>query len=327
LLFQNKETIIKTDSKITICWDGGMVSDFESRLHTRKPGESLLPKGNRFPLSACALLGFWVRITASLLPTKAVEQKGANASGCEGIPVPALQIFKTSFHYLIMSQDKIPLPEPLFSLIGGVERGAITNFYGPPGVGKTNICLLAALECLIKNGKVIFIDTEGGVSFERIRQITGNEEIFKKMILIEPKDFKEQEKIIKSLENESVDMIILDSAVALYRLECADPTKETLEANKKLSIQLSILSNLARKKNIPVLITAHTFKDWDSGENKIIGGDSIKYWSKSIVFLEHTGKTGERKASIVKHRSLPEGRSVKFMIVNEGIKPSGFKIF
>ena len=45
------------------------------------------------------------------------------------------------------------------------------------------------------------------------------------------------------------------------------------------------------------------------------------------MFLEHTGRMGERKATIVKHRSIPEGKSVKFEIINEGVRPSGFRIF
>jgi len=227
-----------------------------------------------------------------------------------------------------MNQEKILLPEPFHSLTGGIERGTITNFYGPPGVGKTNLCILAALECIRRGGKVVYIDTEGGLSPERVKQTSMDDmDVFKNIILIEPKTFEEQGVVIKNLENQDFDMIILDSSVALYRLKCADPTKETLEANKELSIQLSVLSNLARRKNIPVIITAHTFKNWDTGENQIIGGDSIKYWSKSIIFLEHTGKMGERKATVFKHRSIPEGRSIKFEIVNEGIKPSGFRIF
>jgi DNA repair protein RadB len=228
---------------------------------------------------------------------------------------------------MIMNQEKILLPEPFHSLTGGIEKGAITNFYGPPGVGKTNMCILAMMECIRKGGRVVYIDTEGGLSPERIRQISMGDEVFEKMVLIEPRTFEEQGVVIKNLENQDFDMLVLDSSVALYRLKCADPTKETLEANKELSIQLSILSNLARKKKIPVIITAHTFKNWETGENRIIGGDSIKYWSKSIIFIEHTGKMGERKATIVKHRSMPEGRHVKFELVEEGVKPSGFRIF
>ena len=76
-----------------------------------------------------------------------------------------------------------------------------------------------------------------------------------------------------------------------------------------------------------MIVTTHTYKNWDTGENDVIGGDSIKYWSKAIIFLERTGKDGERRAIIAKHRSQPEGKTVKFVITEDGIKPSGFKIF
>ncbi len=225
--------------------------------------------------------------------------------------------------------NHLRLPEPLSELMGGIENGALTNFYGPPGVGKTNICILAALEFVKNGGKVFFIDTEGGLSPERMKQIAGDisDKFLEEIRIFNPKNYKEQSDVIKDIEKLKSGMIIVDSVVALYRLECADPNKETLEANKELSIQLSILSNIAREKQTPVIITSHVYKDWDTGEAHIIGGDTIRYWSKAIILLESTGRSGERKATLVKHRSIPEGRSVKFEITNDGIKPSKFKIF
>ncbi|MEM5812494.1 MAG: DNA repair and recombination protein RadB [Candidatus Aenigmatarchaeota archaeon] len=222
----------------------------------------------------------------------------------------------------------ISLPEPLSSIISKLEPQTITNFYGGPGTGKTNICLLAAIECINKGGFVTYIDTEGGFSLQRIKQLTKNpERILEKITLLEPKTFEEQGKIIRSLERQKSDLIILDSAVALYRLEYADPKAETIEAHRELSKQISVLSSIAREKNIPVIITTHVFQNWDTGESEMVGGEMMKYWSKAIVYLEKTGRASERKATIVKHRWLPEGGSVKFVIVEDGIKPSGFRIF
>ena len=224
----------------------------------------------------------------------------------------------------------IPLPEPLNSIIARLEPKTVTNFYGGPGTGKTNLCLMAAIECIKSGGCVTYIDTEGGFSKERLCQLTKEpDHCLQKITLLEPKTFEEQGKVIRALEKEKhkADLIILDSAVALYRLEYADPKAETLEAHRELSKQISILSTLSRDKNIPVIITAHTFQNWDTGQNEVVGGDMIKYWSKAIVYLERTNKTSERKATIVKHRWVPEGGTVKFVIVEDGIKPSGFRIF
>ena len=58
-------------------------------------------------------------------------------------------------------------------LHGGYERGVITMIAGPPASGKTNFVLLAACSQAKKGNKVIFIDTEGGFSVERVKQIVG----------------------------------------------------------------------------------------------------------------------------------------------------------
>ncbi len=232
----------------------------------------------------------------------------------------------------------VNLPEPIRSLIKNLEPKAITNIFGGPGTGKTNLCLLAAVDCVKKGGNVVFIDTEGGFSLERLKQVTvDHRPVLEKIKLVEPKDFEEQNKVIRMLEKEKSDLIILDSAVALYRLHNSEkidkvskkcvPDMFRAEANRELSRQLSVLSNIARGKNIPVLITTHSFRNWDTKTDDIVGGDCVKYWSKSIVHLEKTGKISERKATIVKHRSRPEGENVKFIITQNGIKPSGFKLF
>lgn len=222
----------------------------------------------------------------------------------------------------------LPFPEPLGGLMKGIEHGALTNIFGGPGTGKTNCCILAAVEAARKGRKTVYIDTEGGFSPERLGQVAKNpSSTLKNIMLVEPKTFREQGKVIRDLQGTDAGLVVVDSVVALYRLEYTDPKVEVLEASRELSRQLADLSNIAREKGIPVLVTAHTFKNWDTGENEVIGGNVLKYWSKAIMFLERTGRTSERRATITKHRHIAEGGSVKFELAQEGIKPSGFRIF
>jgi DNA repair protein RadB len=227
----------------------------------------------------------------------------------------------------VKSHGFLILPEPLFSLIKGLERRAVTNFYGAPGTGKTNICLISAIEVLKTGGQVVYVDTEGSFSFDRFRQLSKNENYLDKLKILEAKSFKEQSKIIRNLQEIEADLIVVDSAVSLYRLESSENNGYSVEANRELSKQLSILSNIARERSIPVIITSHTFKNWETGENEIIGGDPMRYWSKAMIFIEKTNKMGERKVIVTKHRSIEEGKSVKLQITEDGIKPSKFSIF
>ena len=59
-------------------------------------------------------------------------------------------------------------------LYGGYERDVISMLAGPPGSGKTNFTILAACSQARKGNKVIFVDTEGGFSIDRVRQIVGD---------------------------------------------------------------------------------------------------------------------------------------------------------
>jgi DNA repair protein RadB len=231
---------------------------------------------------------------------------------------------------------EIMFPEPLHSLMNGLEPGAITNFYGTPGTGKTNLCILAAVDCCRKGGRVVYIDTEGGLSLERMRQVAGSdfEDVIARMEIVEPKDLDEQTRAVRKLRERDADIVILDSSVALYRVEHAKMNERVdnnskkcemdsvMVANRELSKQLSVLSALARERRIPVIITTHAFKSWANGGYDLVGGDPVRYWSKSIIFLEKTGKTHERRARIIKHRSQAENREAKFMLVQDGIKPS-----
>ncbi len=83
-------------------------------------------------------------------------------------------------------------------LYGGYEKDVITMIAGPPGCGKTNMCILTACSQAKKENKVIYIDTEGGFSVERVKQIVGEnyENVLKNIFLLEPTNFEEQKNVL-----------------------------------------------------------------------------------------------------------------------------------
>jgi len=224
-------------------------------------------------------------------------------------------------------KSKIPIGCSIDNIIGGgVESGGLTQFYGPPGSGKTNIALKLAVQCAKNGGKVIFIDTEGGLSIERIKQISKDDfnNLAGKIIIFEPTTFQEQDEVLKKIENivesgrEKVELVILDSAVALYRLKEGN----SAQINRELGKQMALLARIARKYDIAVIITNHIYSVFDANGNDEIapvGGTILKYWSKIMVELEKGDGTGERFAILKRHKSRPEGLKVKFKIVEGGL--------
>ena len=207
-------------------------------------------------------------------------------------------------------------------LMGGLETKTITQLYGPPASGKTNLCLLAAVRCVQQGRKVIFIDTEGGHSIERLKQIAGAKpkDVLEKIYFYEPACFSDQQFIIDNLDymmSHDIGLVILDSAVAFYRHERND--ENAAELNKALASQLSRLSSLARKYNLAVIITTQVYSSYDS-ENTVepVGGSVLKYWSKVVIELKKEGRDIE--AVLVRHRELPEGLKTRFRITDDGIE-------
>ena len=208
-------------------------------------------------------------------------------------------------------------------LCGGFEKGIISTIFGPSSAGKSNIAILAALAVANQGKKVIFVDTEGGFSTERISQVDKNyKQLLKNMLILNPTTFEEQKKIFTKLRDavngEKVGLIVVDSIAMLYRLQKGSE-EEIRITNKEMANQLAILSEIARKKNLAVLVTNQVYADFENkGNVHMVGGDLLKYWSKCIVKLDITD--GIRKASIFKHRSIPEGKAAYFEIVESGLK-------
>ncbi|MBU2576616.1 MAG: DNA repair and recombination protein RadB [Nanoarchaeota archaeon] len=227
-------------------------------------------------------------------------------------------------------------------LFGGYETDIITTFYGPGGSGKSNFCIMVATSQARKGNKVIFMDTEGGFSSDRFRQVhQGTKEEIERdlqnILLLKPTSFEEQEesfqKLLNHVKKGDVSLIIIDSIAMLYRLELGDAItakdNEKISAiNRNLANQLRTLNEIARKQNIPVLVTNQvysTFTQNPEDQNlekqvSMVGGDLLKYWSKCLIELQNF--RGKRKLVLRKHRSLPV-KELAFEIINIGIRKRG----
>jgi DNA repair protein RadB len=220
--------------------------------------------------------------------------------------------------------DKIPTGSDALDwlLDGGSENGIITTLFGPPGSGKSNIAMLFTLNLAKSGKKVIFIDTENSFSSERAKQLLPKDisTTMQNVIILTPFSFKEQcasiTELPKLISKENVAAIIIDSIAMLYRLEKGYES-EVAEANRDLAKSLSVLSKIARKYKIPILITDHMYTDFETKKQNIVGGDILKYWSKCLIYLEPAD--GFRRAVLHKHRSIKEGKEVYFEIRQNGI--------
>jgi len=229
-------------------------------------------------------------------------------------------------------------------LQGGYETDIITTIYGPGGSGKSNLCIIVAVSQAKKGNKIIFIDTEGGFSTERFKQIHQGtkEEIepaLQNILLLKPTSFVEQEKafdqMLTHVKKQTISLIIIDSIAMLYRLELGGAitlkdSEKISEVNRKLANQLRALNEIARKQNIPIIVTNQVYSQFhpdtptlqnpEDRQISMVGGDLLKYWSKCLIELQNFH--GKRKLVLKKHRSLPV-KELAFEIIQTGIRKRG----
>jgi len=223
--------------------------------------------------------------------------------------------------------QKISSNSSLDALLGGgFEKGTITQIFGPPSSGKSNITLTLAVNVAKNNKKVIYMDTEGGISITRIKQIAGSDfsTVANNIMVFEPTNFLEQNDNLKAIDiwlrknYKGVDLLVLDSAVALYRVDDMKSSK----LNKELGKQMGMLSKIARQYDVAVVLTNQIYNAFDDeGNNDIraVGGTILQYWSKVIIQLERGDELNQRIATLRRHRSIAEGNQAIFSITSRGI--------
>ncbi len=203
---------------------------------------------------------------------------------------------------------------------GGVVGGVLTQIYGSFATGKTTLALQIGL---LSGKKVVYVDTEGGFSPERLSQMAGArgfnaEEALQRFILFTPGDFKEQRRVIGSLKkvvDKTFSLVVVDSLTAHYRAE-----ERRRNLANELAKQLQVLLWIARKNDIPVLVINQVHFDSRAGRMKPVAEHTLNYRTKDILRLDRLSTPGLRVAVLERHRFKPEGGMVFFRITERGIE-------
>ncbi len=225
-----------------------------------------------------------------------------------------------------MSADRRTTGNPAFDRLlgGGLESRTICQIYGGPASGKSTLCMIATVASLRAGRSVVFIDSEG-FSIERFRQIAGSDtdSVADRLFLFEPIDFEQQGSMIaeadKILKTDKTGLLVMDSATALYRTDL----EKGRDAMQMLTRQIIHLLGYAKRYDIPVMVTNQVYMDTVKNTYAGLGGTALEHISKSIVRLDRLDTPGMRRATLIKHRSRPEGASFDFEIVEDGIRIPG----
>ncbi|RLI33666.1 DNA repair and recombination protein RadA, partial [Candidatus Bathyarchaeota archaeon] len=206
---------------------------------------------------------------------------------------------------------------------GGIEMRAITEFIGEFGAGKSQICMQLCvtsqkpLEQGGLGGKVLFIDTEGTFSPQRIHDIAEARDLEPRKILeniIYVRCYNSDHQIFivnkaaKVIEAEKIKLIVVDSIIGHFRGEYVG--KEMLIKRQQLLNQhIHRLLRLAELYNCSVVITnqiqsnpsAFVFGD----PNRPAGGNVVAHASTHRLYIRKS-KKNIRVIQVIDSPYLPE---------------------
>ena len=169
----------------------------------------------------------------------------------------------------------------LDSLVGGgIPTKQITEFYGEPQMGKTQLCYSIAVNSIIDKSlggyydlqkldpkeqpRVYWIDTEFTFDPVRIRKLVANRypeldanQILDNIIIVQPVSsdelIREIEKVFQSPDN--VSTVIIDSLMAPFRSEALLSFAQLNPRQQKLQQVLGIIKRGMKVRNVAVILT------------------------------------------------------------------------
>jgi DNA repair protein RadB len=239
---------------------------------------------------------------------------------------------------------------PLDGLLdGGLESDAITLVFGEGGSGKTNLALQCARQVAAAGKRVAYVDTEG-VSAIRLRQVfsaagdgggadgarrpelssaggvrtpedpTSLRELESKVLFFTPYTIEEQERLVQNATRvPDLGLLVVDSINMHYRLHIDAGGDAESDAGRSLYKQLHHLTGFARQGQVPILVTGQVYGGEDATQP--FARRVMEHLVKALMRFEKR-PDGARKATILKHRSIEEGRSARFRIGPHGLDPA-----
>lgn len=204
---------------------------------------------------------------------------------------------------------------------GGIETQALTEVYGEFGCGKTQLCHTMCVMVQKTReeggieGRVLYIDTENTFRPERIVTIAKShgmdpQTALDNIIVARAYNSAHQTLILEEassiIKKDNIKLIIVDSAVGLFRAEYLG--RGTLAARQqKLNHFVHLLSRIAETYNCAALATNQVMSAPDvffGDPTRPIGGNVVAHTSTYRIYFKKSGK--KRIARMVDSPHHPE---------------------
>ncbi|HZD13331.1 MAG TPA: hypothetical protein VE177_07430, partial [Candidatus Binatus sp.] len=194
--------------------------------------------------------------------------------------------------------------------------------YGKANAGKTIVAMSSAIEAAKTGARVFYVDADRSFSTQRLPV---QPELLERILLFQPEDFREQTRIIESMENLVGDqrtLIVIDSVTTLYRVDSVG-TREAVLHNRELNRQLAYLADLVARYDVTVLLTGQVHSHPEGGfwTTEPVADRTLRHWARLVLRLRQTKERDVREGMLEKlhGRDIEDGPREYFRISDTGI--------
>ena len=232
---------------------------------------------------------------------------------------------------------------------GGIEQGAITEFYGEYRTGKTQICLQLLVKTTFPKNQgglganAAFVDTEGTFRPERLLQIAESmntdpkynpSTILNQILVGKALSTDEQIDIVKQLleraKQDNIKLIVIDSLTNHFRAEFIGQ-EHLVERQQKLNKHMHQLNAIANSTEaIAIVVTNQVLANISGiGEQELVavGGHIVAHGSTHRIELSEKNvavmNTRILQAKIIDSPNLP-GATAEYQIIDRGVADLSF---
>jgi DNA repair protein RadB len=197
-------------------------------------------------------------------------------------------------------------------LAGGIAEESVTLVYGEAETGKSTLAMQCAISCALQNLKTLYVDCDGTFSAKRLSQLAGAkfDKISELIVLVKPKDFREQTAFIDRLEQYlagNVGLVVFDTVTSLYSTKVAEAEGKAFGLNRELNRQLALIAQAVKTKKIPVLLTSQVRSVLEETSTvEPVGTRVLKFWADTIIAMKPTENPQTVTAVIEKPEHEPE---------------------
>jgi DNA repair protein RadA len=219
-------------------------------------------------------------------------------------------------------------------LLGGIEAQAITELYGEFASGKTQVChTLSAIsqekksKIVSRDGKVLYIDTEGTFRPQRLYQIAetrglDGETVLENVLVASVNNASIFEVLIQQLgkivRDNEIRLIVVDSLIALHRAEFSGRGLIS-ERQQKLNRILLTLRKIAETTDSAVVVTNQILVKPDSQFSgdpvRPAGGNIVGHGTTYRIYLR---KIGKERVAILQDSPYHPTSEARFYVTDQG---------